>query len=323
MTRTRSRARTSAAARPTAALPLRIPWRGWLVLAWVGAAAASAFGLHRLDQFVQHTLPVERNTRVEFDDLPGWLSDPGMKAAILDQVHAQLALGILPDTNIHDAKVCPYVVGQLSSSGWVSRVRSVAKVADGRIVVRADFRKPFAFIEYKQQCYLIDAEGVRLPPKGIVEDSVNRADWLVIAGVEVAPPPPGARWPGPDIEAALALAKTLYDAHAAGKLPFRRELRAIDVSRFDPRIGGLRLITTNPQSYIIWGLAPGQEYDVESNAEQKVAGLVTLFDANNGRLPTEYPIDVRPRGWIGRWIGQQNDPRDAAADPPGSGRRTP
>ncbi len=323
MSRARSRTKTSAARNAPAPTGFRLSWRGWLGTLWLVATAATALGLHNMDQFVQRTLPIERNTHVEFADLPPWLSDPAMRAAILDQVLSQLSAGIAPDTNIHDERVCPYVVGQLGSSGWVSRVRRVAKVADGRIVVYADFRKPFAFVQYKGLCYLIDAEGVRLPPKGIAESSVNRADWLVIEGVEVAPPTPGARWPGPDVEAALALAGTLYDAHAAGNLPFRRELRAIDVSRFDPRIGGLRLITGNPQSYIIWGLPPGQEYDVESSAAQKIAGLMTLFDSNNGRLPTEYPIDVRPRGWIGRWVGDRDASPGTAAEPQGSGRRTP
>jgi hypothetical protein len=115
--------------------------------------------------------------------------------------------------------------------------------------------------------------------------------WMRIRVARTNKPAVGDRWPGKDVQAALKLITFLHLREIDGNLPFRHELRGVDVGRYDEKIGGLRIITTNPRSYIHWGHVPGEGYGVEATAEDKLNILRDAFD-QWGSLLTEWPFRI-------------------------------
>jgi len=267
-----------------------------MTVAWVGTFAVIAYGLHELEPYARRANTAD--TVIEWVRAPEWLNDENWQH-VLPELEARINLH--PDTDPYDDRVCPYVAERLVGSSWIEAVRRVTKQSDGRVKVYADFRKPFAMIEQNGIACLVDREGVRLPQQW-ASSGLNRSGWLAIRGVAVRAPNLGRRWPGDDVAAGLKLARFLYRAEAAGRTPFRDEIRAIDVSNFDGRrnrrAGRLQLVTINPQSYIHWGLPPGEEYDIEIVAEMKLARLCGLHAAA-GCLPNKGPIDLRAEDGIG------------------------
>ncbi len=260
-----------------------------VALLWLVSLLGAGYGLHRLDPYVRRNNRVP--TRIEWSGVPQWLTEPYWKH-ILARLENRVALD--PLTDPYDAHVCEYVGRRLAGSAWVERVRRVSVQADGRVVVSAEFRKPFAMIERNGVAYLVDSAGVRLP-MGFRSRSVNREGWLVIEGVAARPPEPGQRWIGRDAAGGLRLARFLVNAEESGNLTFRKEIVAIDVSNFDGRrdrrAGDLQIVVRNPQCLIHWGLAPGEEGGVEASPQRKLAMLNALYAARGG-FP-DRPIDVR------------------------------
>lgn len=276
--------------------------RAWMILIWLGTFAVIANGLHKLNPIVRQIK--NGDTRIEWIGVPDWLKMKHWRH-ILEELEESVNL---PPDNVpfahvdpYDDKVCSWVAENLADSPWVARVRRVCKLNDGRVRVYADFRRPYAAVERRGIAYLIDEAGVRLPEQWPAH-TLNREVWFVIQGLEMPVPAVGERWPGKDLVAGLKLARFLYGAERADRLPFRREIRAIDVANVDAKLdryaGRLRLITKYPQSFIHWGLPPGEEYGVESSADAKLAMLTTLYAVADG-IPDEGPIDVRSENLIG------------------------
>jgi hypothetical protein len=251
--------------------------------------------LNRLEPYVRriNTAPV----RVEWAGVPNWLHEENWQN-VLPALEEHVALD--PMTDPYDDRLSPWVAQRLAESPWIADVHRVSKHADGSVKVYASFRKPFAIVQHRGAAYLVDEAGIRLPRRW-ASRSVNRAGWMVIEGAAASPPEPGGQWEGEDLAGGLRLARFLYRAEAASQLPFRAEIRAIDVSNFrgrrSPRAGWLQLTMKNPRAYIHWGLPPGEEYGIEASAERKLACLCDLH-AGRGRLPAEEPIDVRDENGI-------------------------
>jgi hypothetical protein len=284
----------------------------WIAAAWLGTFAAVAYGLHQLKPYV-HRINTS-DMVIEWVGAPEWLHDENWRH-VLPALEARIDLH--PKSDPYDDRVCPYVAERLAGSAWIERVRRVSKQIDGRVKVYADFRKPFAMVERNGVAYLVDGTGVRLPEQWASKD-INRSGWWVIQGAGGSLPKPGERWRGGGVAAGLKLARFLYQAEISVQLPYREALTAIDVSNFDGRrnswSGRLQLITTNPESYIHWGYAPGEEYDTESAAERKLQLLRTAHQL--GRLPGTKPIDVRYQDCIA-WVEQESSNND------GNVHRTP
>ena len=284
---------------------LSVEWlrsgRTWMALAWLGTFAIVANGLHKLEPYVQNIKIGD--TAIEWVGTPEWIQSDNWSYVLND---LESRVNLHPETLPYDESVCPWVAEQLDGSPWISQIRRISVLNDGRVRVYADFRKPFAVIEQDGFAHLIDEAGIRLPELW-PSYALNREGWLAIRGVRSPTPAAGRRWGGKDVVAGLKLVRFLYRAELVDTLPFRAEIRAVDVSNFDgrqdPRGGRLRLITTNPESYIHWGLPPGEEYEIESTAESKLAMLCKLY-AIAGALPDAGPIDVRDEEAIG--IGSPN-----------------
>lgn len=301
--------------RPDTAAALRrlrvaLGGRGWFLLVWPFVFGGAAYGLHKLEPYARAATPPPE-CRLQFANLPQWLA--GQKEVLAE---IERAADLRSDDDIYATDLCRYVAENLAKCAWIAQVERVSKQPDGLVRVYAAFRKPLTYVIAKDKAknidmaYLVDETGVRLPNQ-LPAGKVNMNEWLVITGVRGRVPEVGAAWKGGegdgDLAAGLKLAQKLYRAEAAGRLPFRNHLKAVDVSDFDASSGRLRILTVhhprNPRGYILWGRPPGEEYNIEGSADHKLMALELLYANYGGQLPDDangesqalkWPIDVRP-----------------------------
>lgn len=262
------------------------------MLLWVGGITAAAFGLTRLtpqaEQFV-----AARTPHIEWIGLPLWLQNAN-QAGFLEQQAAQIGLG--PGVNLVHPDLARAVAERLALSPWIAEVKRVNVVSDGRIDVEAAWREPLAMVERGGRAYLVDTGGVRLPLESAA-DQVDRQQWLVVRGLsEPVPQRAGEPWRGEDMQAALKMVKFLETATVNGLLPCRAAIRAIDLSNYRYRLdrvnGDIKLIIANTDTYVIWGLTPTHESDIEPPAMWKLDVLNRLHET--GRLTgRREPLDLR------------------------------
>lgn len=267
-----------------------------VLLGWTALLASIVVGARQLEGHVRTAPPPE--TRIEWVDLPDWLMDPAWSATLTEIEQGQHmerpAPLVFPDTNIHDDQVCTYVHAVVSRSPWIEHVKKVVKLRDGRVRIHATFRAPFAVVEHLRRAHLVDASGVRLPRSWGSEFEPDGLTWLRIRGARTRLPATGERFIGTEIDAGLALASYLYVAAEEGKAPYLAELDAIDVSKYDENIGGLRIFPKESGSYIYWGHVPGEGYGVESPAEQKLEALQKLYNEWGMDAPWPFRVSNAP-----------------------------
>ncbi len=269
-------------------------WRLARLLGWSATFVALAWGFPQLDRLAAGPQP-GMNCELEWIDLPGWVTAPGSQPILRD---IAATTNLPPSVDIRDPSLCRHIGEGLQGSPWVAEVRRVAKQADGRIRIQATYREPFALVEVGGSAYLVDRAAVRLPVRYAVNQVEDRYwnDWFRIVGVSSSIPREGTTWMGDDLAAGLRLVEFLKEAAARGEVPFRSSLRAVDVANYKLRESGLdgelRIHTIYPGCYINWGLAPGEEYEVEASAHRKLEMLRALY-ADQGQLP-ELVLDVRP-----------------------------
>lgn len=262
-------------------------WRGGVALLWITTISTVAYGLHRLEPHARSSFS-GHPARLHWVDLPAWLADPAQRAVLAD---IERGADLFPDDDPHAPDLCARVYAGLDRSPWVRKVERVSKQPDGIVHVRAVFRKPLAMVVAKGIAYLVDETGTRLP--GVMKaDFIRREDGLALTGVRAPVPPVGAIWRGRDLAAGLKLVQFLNRAAASGRLACRPYLQTVDVAEFRPGGGPLRIKTIYPGSYVYWGLPPGEEFDIESTAERKLAMLATL-NPRGGEFPNAERIDVR------------------------------
>lgn len=260
---------------------------GWLLL-WVLTFGGAAYGLHRLEPIAAQSLG-DGSWRIEWTDTPIWFE------SIRPQIdaEAQRAAQTLESVPLHEEKLLEDIHSILRLSPWIADVEKLSKHANGLISVRARFRKPLTRVDVGNLGYLVDDEGHVLP--GLTKVSARKPDEFIhLEDVAYAPPDLGQQWHGADVQAGLALIKFL--ATNAPK-PLLIELHAVSdrVPRSGPkdRAGPLRIRTFH-NNYILWGLPPGEEYDMEASATTKLERLTALFRQNNGRIPGD-EIDIRAK----------------------------
>lgn len=258
-------------------------------LLWAGSLAAIPFGLNAADAYARRAA-VEKTIELRWVNLPYWLAS-GDQDDVLDEIKSGIKL--YSDDDIFAPNLCERVGRSVAASPWVRSVERVSKHRDGVVRVKARFRTPLTLILAGADAYLVDRSGVRLPRGG----PFKPADWLIVTGVRGPVPKVGQAWNGRDAAAALKLVELLTERAARGALSCRDELRAVDVSNYRGRKnahdGWLQIHTTRGEGMIQWGLPPGEEYGIESSAEQKLAVLDQLARDNYGRLPDMGRIDIR------------------------------
>lgn len=266
-----------------------------VVLGWI-------FGYGGLENYVRrtHAHPVVA-ADVHLAHAPGWMS-----RAVRARLKRTVAERVTADPL--DAESLTLAARALARVPWVRRVEQVHRLEDGRIVVRALYRRPLALIEARNGYYLVGQRGTQLLAQPYYRKQLSRLGLPTITGVRSAPPArPGERWTGRDVQGGLRLIRLL--SHE----PFFHQIFAVNVSRHDAR-GRVRLVIhTRDGGTILWGYAPGCEQAIEPSAEQKIKRLCQVaadFDGSvdaDGRtveifgaaIQTERPIVGTQRAMVG------------------------
>ncbi len=266
-----------------------------LGVGWLATFAALAYGLNAIEPYALSAYgePSTYPTRIEWTNLPAWLADERY-AEVLTEIEDRI--GLAADADPHYEGLCEWVHSRAASSPWIADVYRVTKRADNVVRVTAEFRKPLTYALRGNNAYLLDHAGYQLWP-AIARERVDPR-WLPIDGLHHAPPGQGNLWPGIDREGGLALVSLLNRAGVDGRLPHRNVLKAVDVSGYaDSTTGVLRIKTISPDVNIIWGRAPGKEFETEALAAEKLDRLREQF-GSGGELPPAGVYDLRPKGEI-------------------------
>lgn len=258
---------------------------------WLVVAAAGAAGLARLEAHAKTDLS-DAPTRLVWQNAPNWLAQDSW-SHVLPRIETQIDLD--PRTQIYDANVCPWVRAQLEKTPWIREINQISKRHDGAVLVDAEFRTPFAYVRHRDTAYLCDEMGVRLPERAVA-DQINTREWWIIEGITNPPPPIGRTWSDPGLPDGLRLARFLYDNERDLGDRARRQLVAIDVANFDlardPFAAKLQIVGVGRTARVYWGVAPGEEFAVETPPLQKIKMLRSVFD-RLGQLPHNRFVDLR------------------------------
>lgn len=259
-------------------------------LIWLVGVGGSVYALLAM---TPHALALRggESWRLEWENRPPW-SDENLYARVVEP------LDKLADIPRSDPRLCARIADELKRSPWIADVQRVSKRADGTVLLRATLRPQLAdgmgLAVYRGRAYRIDDSGVRLPDECDVASLDPDRTWILIQGIRAAPPNVGEPWPGDDLKAGIKLVRFL---HTYAPRALLANVRAVDVGNYDwkeDRFGGrLRLMTLHPRGVIHWGQPPGDEYDMESPAAQKMQWLLRIFEKSGGQFPDTGPIDLR------------------------------
>lgn len=300
--RPRTKAKPVAPPRPTApgvvfGAFIRHSWRPIAIaLGWMLALGGVAYGLHRMEPMARST--VRGDTRIEIANLPGWLNDPHWRHVVDDVIASVPA--VYPDTQIYDDAVCKWVADHIATSPWVAKLERVTKANDGRVLVYAEFRKPFTLIERGERAYLIDRSGTVLQAPIAARD-VLYDQWITISEVDAPAPALGQVWPGDDVKDAMKLVDYLSRAELDGKLPIRQYLRSVDARHHESLVPNLRIRMSKPGAFVSWGRPPYEEYEVDAPADRKRTALCEESKIRVWIVGGE-SIDVRAGEWADRLL---------------------
>lgn len=255
---------------------------GWVLL-WGLTFGGAAYGLHRLEPVAFQALS-DGSWHIEWVEPPIWFDS----IAPLVQADAERAARTLESLTVRDADLLANVHDILQVSPWIAEIRKITKQADGAILVDARFRKPLTRVDVGTLGFLVDDEGFLLP--GVTKLDFRKPDEFVhVEQAYFQPPEPGLQWHGEDIQAGLALVKFLQ-ANAPPALLM--ELHAVSDRPTGGEATGPLRIRTIRDNYILWGLPPGAEYDMEATAAAKLETLTALFRQHGGRIHGD-EIDIR------------------------------
>ncbi len=228
----------------------------WLTIVGVIAVLAGArWGLGRMEMTARGLPQCNPTPRLQIVDMPDWAMKEGWTPRLAS------AVSLDPADNWLDDRLAERIAERFRQSGWVKDVCWVRKYADGSIRVKCDFRRPLGMVKAKEGYIPVDVEGYRLPE---VYDRLSPG-WIVIEGVNAAPPAVGQKWEGGDLRAGIRLTAMLFDQ------PWANRISAIDVSNYQGRRDRARhhiVLATQQGTRIRWGSAPGEEIEEPTPAEK-------------------------------------------------------
>jgi hypothetical protein len=209
---------------------------------------------------------------------PVWMSD-FLAAEILSSIRPNRAQPAF------DHELLVERVKMLEANPWVRKVRQVRRVhRDGPgdvLEIDCDWRSPVALVQWKDEFWLVDAEGVKLPERFTNEQlpqitrTPDRAMNLrVIEGVKQPPVGPGRKWPGDDLAAGVELAQVLY-----GK-PYADEIERVNVANFGGRINPVEAqltLVTRYNTELRWGRpVTAKDFFIEVPPAQKLSRIEAI-----------------------------------------------
>lgn len=220
---------------------------------------------------------------LELVDAPQWVHDEEWAPRIRSVVKTQ-DLAALPE-----AQMVQQVAAQLSASGWVKQVHSVAHRMDGTVEISCEYRRPIAMLQTSRGYMPVDRDGYRLPE--VYEQVDNNSGWLRLVGVRTEPPPLNQAFNGDDAVAAIRLASYIFDAG----WDIASRISAVDVNNFRGRVDRHKdhILLWRPgcATPIIWGSAIGEEME-EPTAAAKLATIVALL--RGGEPQAQANVSILP-----------------------------
>lgn len=177
----------------------------------------------------------------------------------------------------------------LARTGWFTQPPTVHRKAGNEVVIEAEWRTPRAVVRWRGRDYLVAAGGELLKieyPAGGAGPTMQ-----VIEGTPSGPPTRtgpgnieelayGEPWNGGDVQAALALLRTLETRFFGTGV--WGQVAGVDVSRHQQ--AGVLALVTDTGSRVVWGGAPGVVVPGEQSTEQKLARLARLAKGPTGRI---------------------------------------
>lgn len=232
--------------------------------------SGSAFGLHRLDQYVrEHPTLTSSKVEVSFIDQPGWMSK-ALAIEILENAKSPIQDQLIAAHRAGNDELLPKLFyDQLQASGWVSQVDWVRRFQTGQLLVKCTFNEPIAVAAIGKWRYLVSAQGTLLPGRYTAE-VIGPCGLMEIRGVAGQPPMAGMEWRSEDVVSALALVKAL------GEKPYRSQVKAIDVTNYNGRVSRTECwidLVTARDTQIKWGRPIGLERGLEIPARSKFTAL--------------------------------------------------
>lgn len=264
-----------------------------LALFWVGTCAGLAYGLRRLDNFALQA-GGDGLWKPEFPQVPPAIPDWETWEAA--ETAGIFEGGALRSVKVTEPGLCQAVAAGMQKSPWVAKVERVTK-QPGVVYVYAKYRSFLTFVVYNGKGYLVDEEGIRLPREE-PESRLPGFEMILLEGVQQAPPPYGEAWQGAAVKNGLKLVKLLQTYCPSGPKAW---IKAVDISNYggrkNPRDGSLSLRTVHARTRILWGYPPGEEYEAEASAEQKLVYIQKAFSLY-GEFPDGKIIDLRDRNGL-------------------------
>ncbi len=260
------------------------------------AIGGSIYGLHRLRTHADQKLAVSAKPPVPvLRNRPVWMTD-----SLANQILGSVA--VRDRHSAMDRALLEQIGISLARNPWVKQVRQVRrafhKSVGDTIEIDCDFRAPMALAFWRSEYFLIDSEGVRLPPRyaGVQTPPAmfspdGKVNLRAIDGLAAQPPlQEGRLWPGDDLQAGLDMAKLLY-----GK-DFTEEIHRINVANFkgrrQPREPQIVLVTKHATE-IRWGEPVRASFYAELSPNEKLRRL-DLLRGQKGRVDAGYSwIDIR------------------------------
>ena len=248
-----------------------------ILAAVVGVVVAWQYGERWLMRYAQITAsnPISK-IDIVLSQVPPWLSP-----VLQDRFRRAVAHEVGVDARLAGLE---RAVRWLAVDPWVKQVSEVRRTGRDTVAVAARYREPRAMVQGTGGCYLLDAQGVRLPDL-YVQPQLDQPSLPVIAGMSSGPPPVGEVWPGEDLQAGLSLASLL-----SGQ-PYVHQIRAIDVSPRDAR-GRIRLALVTRNGTVWWGFAPGDEQAIEPGVETKLHRLAQVYQQRGSIDAGDKIVDV-------------------------------
>lgn len=293
------------------------PWvKGLLVCcALLAMLALGIEAYRRIDRYARQSVAKEvakLPVVLEFKNPPDWLDESLLKMILQEAValvrrdEATYAQFQNPMESAVLKKIAEYYQDPKNRSArqnaWIRRIVSVERVKMPnyqKIEISAEFRRPIGWVNYSNQYYLMDDEGVRLPGEYNDAERSKMGRLLVIAGIELPrlesdptpdAPAPGQKWDTPDAEAGRELMKILNEQ------TFRHQIAAINVSNYGGRINKMEpqiVLDTVFNTSVRWGRPANDERFYEVGLQAKLKALQTIF-VKFSRIDAGKPyVDIR------------------------------
>ncbi|MCK4626125.1 MAG: hypothetical protein KAV00_12485 [Phycisphaerae bacterium] len=253
----------------------------------LAAVAVVVVGMYLLRENVlsSSTRPAGESVRVRLVDPPEWL--PGN---ITDGVVADIQ-SVIKDRGTLDNDLTKDVFNAAGKNPWISKVHKVTRQKDRSVLVRADFRRPFALVAFRPlapgDVRVVDSGGVVLP---LLPRLLNARGYVRIREITTDPPPAGEKWDSKPLADALKLLGLIKDK------PYISRIGSIEIERIIKARVHLVMYAfagDGRRVEILFGRFPADDLDYCVSPARKIANLDKVVSANGGRFDAIREIDLR------------------------------